>query len=70
MVELWPAASSPMAQMYLELSPRVSARACDALSRVSSFWSGWLMLKTAKVEITAVLIMKDIASEIALSIVL
>lgn len=69
-VELYPAANNPMAQMYLEELPKVDARASEASSKVRSSTPGCVITYDAKVPITAALIMNEMNREIPLSIML
>lgn len=66
-VEDCPAASRPIAHIYLALGPTLPASASAALYNVRSLWSGLLTMKTAKVAITHVLMTNDMKSDIALS---
>lgn len=71
-VELCPAASRPMAQIYLEASPKVSERTTEAVFKSISI-SGLKLgpfLYAANVDMTAALIKNDINREKPLSIVL
>ena len=67
-----PAANKPTAQIYFALFPRLSPRISPAYNKLisSRFASGFFLIYTAKVEITNVLIMKEIKSAAALSIAL
>lgn len=72
-VELYPAASKPMAQMYLAEVPNESFKASDAESRsrlISLPWSLRFATYAAKVAMTAVLIKNETNREIELSMVL
>ena len=65
MVELWPAASRPTAQIYLALFPKVSASTLAPVLKSSSTSSSdyFVWMYEANVEITAVLIINDTNNE-------
>ena len=69
-VELWPDASNPIAQMYFELDPKKLSSASEAESRLSSGSYSFLLsdMAAANVAMMAALMEKEINSEKALSI--
>ena len=69
-VELYPAANSPTAHIYFAGSPNVLLNASAAVVRFRSVSPGFLIIYTAKVEMTQVLMINEILNEIALSMAL